>query len=105
VPGSPASGDPGHFLWGCSGGASRPGHTSPRGAYCPRFPDGSAKKAAAKVEVGAEEVYKVVLLLKARCVGGLFFCAAASLAAQRDRACPLFLANRPVNRSRVARGQ
>jgi len=42
------------------------------------------KKTAAKVEIAAEGVYEIVLLLKARCVGGLFFCAEAGLNADGD---------------------
>ena len=53
------------------------------------------KKTAAKVEIGAEEVYEIVLLLKARCVGGLFFCAAAGLATAGDRTSQLLSPSSP----------
>jgi len=61
------------------------------------------KKTAPKVEIAAEEVYEVVLLLKARCVGGLFFLRRGGPCHRRRTGPPPFLAIQPAIRSRVAR--
>lgn len=70
-------------------------YVAPRGVL-PMFSGRIGKKTAPKVEIGAEEVYEIVLLLKARCVGGLFFCATAGAYRRRGPDLPPLLANRPV---------